>query len=241
MDNKITEYKKHFSPSKGGWYRVAKFGPYPNLSTAKGGSGNSLKFAIKSYFNESGNMTVFGILNSSHYKSNIVILGESIGTFTISKIRHTVDTSNDTAYLEFYYNVNARNGLQIEIESVSSFDYKWQLLNELEETIEFDSKVEILSISDLITKDRNIITNSDLYTKIVDANFVNGEVSITINDIDVTKYSWSAVGRTGMTIITSILPENTNTLKLTARGWWDSTVSEGATRNIQLIGVKISS
>ena len=85
------------------------------------------------------------------------------------------------------------------------------------------------------------VKNSDLYTKIVDANFVNGEVSITINDIDVTKYSWSAVGRTGMTIITSILPENTNTLKLTARGWWDSTVSEGATRNIQLIGVKISS
>ena len=87
----------------------------------------------------------------------------------------------------------------------------------------------------------SFVTNSDLYTKIVDANFVNGEVSITINDIDVTKYSWSAVGRTGMTIITSILPENTNTLKLTARGWWDSTVLEGATRNIQLIGVKISS
>lgn len=87
----------------------------------------------------------------------------------------------------------------------------------------------------------NFVINSDLYTKIVDANFVNGEVSITINAIDVTRYSWSAVGRTGMTIITSIIPENTNTLKLTARGWWDSTVPEGATRNIQLIGVKISS
>lgn len=85
------------------------------------------------------------------------------------------------------------------------------------------------------------VTNSDSYTKIVDANFVNGEASITINDIDVTKYSWSAVGRAGVTIITSVFPQNTNTLKLTARGWWDSTVSEGATRNIQLIGVKISS
>ena len=161
---KLNEYRKSFNPKKSGWYRITKFGPHTYLSTARGGCGYLFKFTFKSYFNESANMTFTGILSGSHTRSNITILGESVVGQCISKLRHTIDTATNTAYLEFYYNVDNSNGLNFEIESINSFEYKWQIMNELESTLETVDGVEIYSTADLVTKDRNAILRNDLLT-----------------------------------------------------------------------------
>lgn len=160
------EFKK-FDAFQEGWYRFAKFQCGTGLSLAKGASGNSVIFSIKFAFNNSNNMSALGVLNSSYQTSNINILGSSISSQTISKLRHVIDESNNNAYLEFYYNSGAFNAVAIELINTLDTNIKWTIMDKLEPTQETVENVVVYSTADLVTKNRNVVINSDFSNLVV--------------------------------------------------------------------------
>ena len=167
IDGKATgSYKFHGVNGGLGWYRFAKLSNESN-----GASGSSVMFVIKTYFNNSGNMSVIGVLNTGYETGNITILGDSIYNHTVSNIRYAVDKSNNCSYLEFYYNTSVINGISIDlIGSKVSIDGEWKLLDTLEKTEETASNVTIRSSANLIKKENYVVKNSDLknYVSIID-------------------------------------------------------------------------
>lgn len=159
------EFKK-FDVFQEGWYRFAKFQCGTSLSLVKGASGNSVVFSIKFAFNNSNNMSALGVLNSSYQMSNINILGSSISSQTISKLRHVIDESNNNAYLEFYYNSGVSNAVAIELINTLDTNIKWTIMDKLEPTQEAVENVVVYSTADLVTKNRNVVINSDLKPQI---------------------------------------------------------------------------
>ena len=141
--------------SGAGWYRFAKISKESN-----GASGNSVLFFIKTYFNNSVNMSVTGLLNNSYENSNFVILGKSIRSFTISNIRYVVDKSNDCSYLEIYYNESVPNGISIELIGSKVSDREWNLLDTLEKTEETVDGIILRSSINLKTGENCVVTNS---------------------------------------------------------------------------------
>lgn len=168
------EFKK-FDVFQEGWYRFAKFQCGTGLSLAKGASGNSVVFSIKFAFNNSNNMSALGVLNSSYQMSNINILGSSISSQTISKLRHVIDESNNNAYLEFYYNSGAFNAVAIELINTLDTNIKWTIMDKLEPTQEAVENVVVYSTADLVTKNRNVVINSDLKVQDVVVSQINDE------------------------------------------------------------------
>ena len=160
---KTSGISKKYECNSAGWYRIAKFGPNDNLNIIKGASGNSVFFAFKSGYSSMPNMSFWGLLNSAHIKSNITILGSEITSYQFTKIRHTIDLNNKIAYIELYYNVNSFTPFTFELISNSAnSDGKWDLLDNIEPTQENIENILVYSSADLINKDRNIITNSDI-------------------------------------------------------------------------------
>lgn len=159
---KATGQFKKFDVLQTGWYRFAKYKCDTSIPLAKGASGNSVIFSIKFAFNNSNNMSALGVLNSSYQKSNISILGSSISSQTISKLRHVIDESNNNAYLEFYYNSGAANAVAIELTNTLDTSIKWTIMDQLELTQETVENVVVYSTANLVNKDRNVVTNSDL-------------------------------------------------------------------------------
>ena len=106
-------------------------------------------FYIKCNFNNSSNMSVLGILNSSYEKSNISILGNSISSQTITKVRHNVDKSTHNTYLEFYYNSDAANAISVELIGILDVTRRWELIDKWELTQETVENVVTYSITDL--------------------------------------------------------------------------------------------
>ena len=177
INSKFPETKK--SVMGAGWYRFAKF----KGSDFYGGSGNSVAFAIKTFYVVGGNVCDFVLLNSSYQRSNLTVLGSSHKNGdNISKIRHVVDTVNKVSYLEFYYTNTSTvysNPVGIELYSVidGTRNTKWEVMN-YELTQETVDGVTVYSTADLVTKDRNVVTNSDLEIK--NQVFVENNLSINI-------------------------------------------------------------
>lgn len=163
IDGKISGSLKKYSCTTKGWYRIAKFGPNSNIAIIQGASGNSVLFNFKSSYSSRANMSFWGLLNTSNQKSNITIIGSEITYSQITKIRHTIDENNKTAYIELYYNLDTYNPFTFELICPSAhIDGEWELLNTLEKTEETVENVSIYSVADLTIKERNIVTNSDI-------------------------------------------------------------------------------
>lgn len=141
-----------------GWYRFAK----KSGVTSSGGDGSGLIFLIKQYHHNGGSLSCTGILSTSSDQSNICILGNSSSSPNITKIRHTYDKNAKISYLEFYYNINSSNGIYFQIFSPKSYSGEWTLLESLEKTEDVIDSFSVLSSADLTTKNRNVVTNSDL-------------------------------------------------------------------------------
>lgn len=144
-----------------GWYRVAKY-EGTGLAEAQGSRGNSTLFSLKSTYNNVENMSVYGTLNCSYARSNIVILSSSIAHPVVSKIRHTVDTKNSVTYLEIYYSTNSSNAISLELTNNKVESNVWRILDIPELTQETTENISVYSNADLIAKERNVIVNSDL-------------------------------------------------------------------------------
>ena len=160
----VTENTNSESIMGEGWYRFAKFKGKGN--EFNGGSGNSVAFTIKTFFTIGGNSSDFVLLNSSHLKSNFTVLGASRSGSNVSKVRHVHDTVNNVSYLEFYYsNPSTTYSNPVGVELHSGYDgrrrTKWEIMD-FELTEETVSGVTVYSAVDLITKDRHVVTNSDL-------------------------------------------------------------------------------
>ena len=189
IDDKASGNFKKFGLSTSGWYRFAIYDSSRTVE-AQGSAANSTMFNIKQTFNYCNNLSIFGVLNSSYMKSNISILGESVSNQTISKIRHTVDTVNNKAYLEFYYNTDSGNRVSCEVIGTKDGYTKWYVLDELVPTSESVDGVDVYSIANLTSKDRNVVTNSDLqWTYYADIAF-NTETSLptSFNELNVYVY-----------------------------------------------------
>ena len=161
VDDKASGNFKKFGLNTSGWYRFAIYDSSRTVE-AQGSIANSTMFNIKQTFNYCNNLSIFGVLNSSYMKSNISILGESVSNQTITKIRHTVDTVNNKAYLEFYYNTNTINKLSCEVIGSKDEVTRWYILDELVPTSESVDVVDVYSIADLTSKNRNLVTNTEL-------------------------------------------------------------------------------
>lgn len=144
-----------------GWYRVAKY-EGTGLAEAQGSRGNSTLFSLKSTYNNVENMSVYGTLNCSYARSNIVILSSSIAHPVVSKIRHTVDTKNSVTYLEIYYSTNSSNAISLELTNNKVESNVWRILDIPELTQETTENISVYSNADLIAKERNVIVNSDI-------------------------------------------------------------------------------
>lgn len=176
--------------SGAGWYRFAKL-----KNESNGASGSSVLFFIKTYFNNTPNMSVTGLLNTAYGTSSIKILGNSVYSYVVSSVRHVVDKSNNCSYLEFYYNVSEPNGISIDlIASRASDDKEWKFLEQLEKTDESVSNVEVYSTVNLKTKENYVVTNSD-FDK-YNLNYHAREIirSGTINDFIANKINGGYFG-----------------------------------------------
>ena len=178
INMKATGVCKYYDVSQEGWYRFAKYQGNTSLSIARGSSGNTVIFSIKFNFNYTNNMSVVGILNSSYQKSNITILGDSVSYYDISKIRHTVDISNNNAYLEFYYKSNAGNALLIELINTQDRNRNWSLMDKLELAQETVNNVDIYSTADLVSKEQNVAIKKDLRQHLFQYSGTNKEYAI---------------------------------------------------------------
>lgn len=69
-------------------------------------------------------------------------------------------------YLELYYNQTSSLGNTVKIEALSlepsDGSLQWVLINPYEKTEESVEGTSVISSCDLVTKDRNVVTNSDL-------------------------------------------------------------------------------
>ena len=149
-----------------GWYRFAKFQCDQKFDAAQGSTGNSVLIVIKSAFTVSGNICDFILLNSAYQRSDFTVLGSKHAGNIISKVRHTIDTTNKVSYLEFFYGVTSdsyANKISIDLYSVEDGNqyYKWELMD-YEPTQETLENVLVYSSANLENKDRNVVTNSDL-------------------------------------------------------------------------------
>ena len=120
-------------------------------------------FVIKQTYNNVENMSLHGVLNFSYKKSNFTILGSSITHPVITHIRHTVDSTNNTTYLEVKYNNNSPNDIFFEIMCTDdgSGANRWKMMESVELVQETDTNVSVYSVANLVTKERNVVTNSD--------------------------------------------------------------------------------
>ena len=124
-------------------------------------------------------------MSTSTNQSNICILGNSSSSPNITKIRHTYDKNTKISYLEFYYNINSYNGIYFQIFSPKTYSDEWTLLESLEKTEDDIDSFSVLSSADLTTKNRNVVTNSDIAYKEITPTLNSANKNYTFNSFNV--------------------------------------------------------
>lgn len=142
-----------YSLSGVGWKRILKF--ETGSSSAAGGSyGYGGLIVIRTAYSNDANMYNLISFASRYYvaaQSNFLKL-HGIGNEVITKIRHTVDSNTNTAYIEVYYNSSRENRVNIDFLSNSSAmlkTNKWKPTSG-ESTDETVDGVTVVSTLDLI-------------------------------------------------------------------------------------------
>lgn len=151
--------KCHFNQV--GWYRIAEY-KGSNVAETRGASGNNISIIVKTAHNLMGNETFSAILHTSNGLSNITIIGKSWSYCVISKIRHTIDSTNLKSYLEIYYTLDMLNACTFElVHFQDAIGLKWKLIKP-ETTTETVDGIEIYSIANLEEQERQIMTRGDI-------------------------------------------------------------------------------
>lgn len=118
IDRNSKSLTKSYWLSSPGWKRVLKF-EATNISAAQGSMGYGCLIIVRSVYQNSENMYSLISFASQYYnsaKSNFLKL-HHIGNGPITKIRHTVDTKTNTAYIEIYNESNNGNDVSISVPS----------------------------------------------------------------------------------------------------------------------------
>ena len=196
-----------------GWYRFAKLDlKTGNIDNVKGSLGYSLIFFLKTNYNTGGNQTDFVSFTNSYEKSYFTVLGASHSGNNITKFRHVIDETNKMVYLELYYNQTSSLGNTVKIEALSlepnDGSRQWVLINPYEKTEESVEGTSVISSCDLVTKDRSVVTNSDLpimESHLVDPNGsntikINLQNNTTVERVQVTLASLIDLQISGMTV-----------------------------------------
>lgn len=141
-----------YSLSGIGWKRVLKFEGV-SASSAGGSLGYGGIIIIRTAYSNDANMYDLISFASRYYtapESNFMKL-HGIGNEVITKIRHTIDSNANTAYIEVYYNSNLENPVNISIPSNDNANNKinkWMPTNG-ESTAETVGGVTVVSTLDL--------------------------------------------------------------------------------------------
>lgn len=141
-----------YSLSGIGWKRVLKF-EGASISAAGGSVGYGGLISIKTSYSNDANMydlIAFAARYYTNAESNFKKL-HGIGNEVITKIRHTVDSETNTAYIEVYYNsayMNVLNVNFIDNSCAQEASKGWEPTNG-ESTAETVDGVSVVSTLDL--------------------------------------------------------------------------------------------
>ena len=135
-----------FNLSSAGWYRIAKM-ECGSLAEANGAASNSCDIEIKRMYNtlstEYKRIKLASIYNSSSFVDEIS-KNYNGDTNTITKIRQTVDTANNTTYIEVYYKATGSNQVRVVLSNhMNAIGHSWELITP-ETTSETASGVNVL-------------------------------------------------------------------------------------------------
>lgn len=130
VDTVLPRYKK-IKLSSSGWYRIAKM-ECRSESEANGGGNNSCDIEIKRMYNtispEYKKIKLVSLYENSSFVDEIS-KSATDNANTITKIRHTVDTTNNTNYIEVYYNANSENNMFITLNNhFNVYVLAWELI-----------------------------------------------------------------------------------------------------------------
>lgn len=109
-----------------GWYRIAKY-QGSSVAQANGQFSNSVDVVIKREYNNAQPEFIRASLVSVYNSSKINLI-DKYGTTIITKLRHTIDTTTNTAYLELYYNASASNRMSVTLNMASDTTLKWEVI-----------------------------------------------------------------------------------------------------------------
>ena len=130
VDTVLPRYKK-IKLSSSGWYRIAKM-ECRSESEANGGGNNSCDIEIKRMYNtispEYKKIKLVSLYENSSFVDEIS-KSATDNANTITKIRHTVDTTNNTSYIEVYYKANSENNMFITLNNhFNGYVLAWKLI-----------------------------------------------------------------------------------------------------------------
>ena len=130
-----------------GWIRVAKY-QAENLTVAQGSKGYGALLTIKSFYSNRYPVYYLISFHAGHQISGFTILDSYKGNGILQKIRHTVDTNTDTAYIELNISDSASKNNAITVTILDNIDgygtNKWEPVN-AESTDESVSDVTVIS------------------------------------------------------------------------------------------------
>lgn len=171
-----------------GWWRIAKYAS-SNANNSKGGCANSCNIILKRAFsnanNEYHNVTLLSTFNSSKFKDN----ENKSNTQIITKIRHVVDTSTNTAYIEVYYNASTNNALSVTINNTADVGTLWtpMVATKTSETVD---NVTVMSSMNLVANSNGEASKLSTARKIGNASF-DGSADIALKDVLFSGYASS--------------------------------------------------
>jgi hypothetical protein len=136
---------KNWSIEGIGWYRVAQYVCNDSVA-AQGAGANGVEISFKKNYTYTEPQMFIARLMSLYGSSSFLLIGKA-GINTVTTIRHTVDTVNNIAYLEIYYNHTGNNniGLTLTDNADAGHVYKWECIGIPAPTQETVSGVSVYS------------------------------------------------------------------------------------------------
>ena len=167
--NSVVPKYKNYTLGAEGWYRIAKM-ECKNANEANGSVSNSCGIEIKRVYHysptEYKKIRLVSLYQSSVFSEELS--KANANGDKITKIRHTVDTTNNTCYIEIYYSTSSFNSLSITMDNYSNaINNNWELID-AKNTSETVSGVNVLG-------SYNFSTNGiKEYDMTFDSNYITG-------------------------------------------------------------------
>ncbi len=178
IDLKADKSSKKSSFSSTGWYRIARYDvsqSIPAIYKVKGANANSLDIKLKRAYNNTTNEFYDIKLASVYESSEFIVISKKIKTQLITKIRHTVDTTNMYAYIEIYYSGINDNPILVELLNNSDNEGIFWKAIAPEVTTETVSGVTVYSTCDLTSSTNSIVTGKQMEEKVDIHELTNGQ------------------------------------------------------------------